>query len=300
MTATGKLPVWATVFAAWRYLATQWRIVLPLAALLLLVAPASVLWPAVLSPIIRLFSTAPHFQIFLEAVLRELPFLALAAIALVPLHRAILTGPPQPDRRFPFRFGRREALYFLFVVAISVVYAGLELAPLAIDSILAGFVSLILTVEPDGSGLEWLMVPGGMILGIPVILALLYIPSRFSLALPAIATDRGGPLSHAWTISRGNGWRLVAVSFIAMLPLVAVALLVAVMLLYELSNSEIPTMTDSGISDLGSGEIDLSRVLFSTAWDTLAYTALFLVEAAALSLSYRALGGMEEAPKASP
>lgn len=293
MTAAVKLPVWATVLAAWRYLVTQWRIVLPLAVFLLLIAPASVLWPAVLSPIVRPFSAMPYFQIFLETVLTELPFLALAAIALIPLHRAILTGPPQPDRRIPFRLGRREGLYFLLVVAMAVGYGLYELAirP-AIDWYVAGLLDLILTADRYGPVMGLAMTAWKIILTIPVIAALVYVLDRLSLALPAIATDRAGPLSHAWTISRGNGWRLVAVLFIAILPLMVVAAV------FVLSNPamfrQIPVVTDNGILVFMRDVTSLSSALFFIAWDTLKYTTLFLIEATALSMSYRALGGLDE------
>lgn len=293
MTAAVKLPVWGTVFAAWRYLATQWRIVLPLAVLLLLVGPILVLWLPVAAHIVELLQATAYLSFFLMSVLMDPPLLILVAIALIPLHRAILIGTPQPSRRIPFRLGRREARYFMFVIAISVVSAGLDLAMSpAMGPVTSAFLNLTLAPESSFPVTELLAVLGTFVLVIATIVAFIYVSFRLSLALPAIATDRGEPLLHAWTIGRGNGWRLVAVLLIAVLPV-----LLAVMALEpssEITFDETPVLIDGTnvFMPEESGDNPSSAAL--AAWTSLAYTAAFLVEGAALSMSYRALGGMEQ------
>lgn len=292
MTATVKLPVWATVFAAWRYLATQWRIVLPLAVFLLLTGPAFVFWQPVLGQVSDIFGSMPYLRMFVVTALTDMPMFALVAVAIIPLHRAILTGPPQPGARIPFRLGRREARYFLLVAAITVVYAGLELAMLrGVDWSIAAVLNLVLKAEQTSPVLDWFLVSGKTILILVTIAAFIYFSIRLSLTLPAIATDHEGALSHAWTISRGNGWRLVAVLWIAILPVI-----IAVIVLQLPGDAELsgPILIDdtSIRRPMGFGD----SVYFITVgfWAALMYTVSYLIEGAALSMSYRALGGLDE------
>lgn len=298
MTATTKLPVWATVFAAWRYLATQWRIVLPLAALLLLIGPMVVLWLSVAAHVVAPLQATAYLSLFLMGVLLDLPLFILVAIAIVPLHRAILTGPPQSGRRIPFRLGRREAMYFLFVITMSVVSAGLNLAmsPAMITTI-SVFLNLTLASEPSFPVMELLVAPGAVVLLIAAIVAFAYISARLSLALPAIATDHEKPLSHAWTVSRSNGWRLVAVLLIGILPI-----LVAAMALEPSSETVLgePVLIDGTYVFMLEESGDSPSFALVAGSAALLYTLFFLIEGAALSMSYRALGGMDETARASP
>lgn len=306
MTATGKLPVWATVFAAWRYLATQWRIVLPLAALLLLTGPAMLLWQPVAQQIVGFFHSAPYIRWFLLKILMVLPFLVLAAVALIPLHRAILTGPAQRSGHIPFRLGRREVWYFLFVLAMEMAYEGFELAAMpAIVWVIAPFAKLHFVVADYGPVAQMMVFPTFLVLSIPIIALVTYVPFRLSLALPAIATDRERPLLHAWTVSRGNGWRLVAVLWIALLPvfLVTMVLTEALDAATSLAELEGPILIDrekvARPDNIAAGPVLALNAVWA-AWLASAYTLLAIVEGAALSLSYRALGGMDEPAKANP
>lgn len=289
MTTAGKLPVWKTVFASWRYLAMQWRTVLPLAALLLLAGPALVLWLPVESQIVGLFPAAPYVQMFLLDILSSLPFFMLAAIALVSLHRAILTGSTPPGRRNPFRLGRREARYFLFVVAMQAAYDGFEFAIMrATDWVITALLYLLLIADDFGPTVQMMLLPAVYVLAIPIIAIIVYVPFRLSLALPAIAIDRDHVLSHAWKIGRGNGWRLVAVVLIALLP-------VLVIVTVWTTAFETPGMVDGEWIFLPDNSDAGPPLALTAAWTALAYAVFALIEATALSMSYKALGGLDEA-----
>ena len=89
----------------------------------------------------------------------------------------------------------------------------------------------------------------------------LYVIARLSLVFPATAIDRPASFRWAWRASRGNGWRLVVV--VTVLPWL-------VGLLFGLLYREDPTMAE-------------------TVLLTVAGTALFAFEIAALSVAYREL-----------
>ena len=89
----------------------------------------------------------------------------------------------------------------------------------------------------------------------------LYVIARLSLVFPATAIDRGANLRWAWRASRGNGWRLVVV--VTVLPWI-------VSHVFGLLYRDQPTPVEIGVL-------------------TLAGTALFAFEIAALSVAYREL-----------
>ncbi len=95
-----------------------------------------------------------------------------------------------------------------------------------------------------------------------------YVAARLSLVFPAVALDRTVGLRWSWRLTKGQGWRMFIV--VAMLPWLL---------------SETLALLWRG----GAGAVE-------TAVLTFAGTALFAVEIAALSLSYRELTREEATP----
>jgi membrane-anchored glycerophosphoryl diester phosphodiesterase (GDPDase) len=96
----------------------------------------------------------------------------------------------------------------------------------------------------------------------------LYVSARLSLVFPATAIDKRPDLKWSWNLTRNNGWRMVVV--VGVLPWV-IGMIVGV--LYRENATVLETIV---LSTLG--------------------IALFAVEIAALSLSYRELTKEPEAP----
>jgi hypothetical protein len=158
---------------------------------------------------------------------RSLPLLGAAADLVVALgaaavavawHRHILDDEPLTSRLAPV--DRRVVRYFVYTVILAFVVG---VVPLALLLMASGG-------APDagaaraGGGLTLLLVPAAMI-------ACIYVAMRLQLIFPATAIDdQALTLARSWSVTDGNGWRLMLGFFMATLPVALAVLAIALFL----------------------------------------------------------------------
>jgi hypothetical protein len=180
---------------------------------------------------------------------------ALFGLFAVTTHRLVLLDPAAVAARMVPRWSGRETRFFLRIVAVGVVFAAVTWATLAVS------ISALMWFQkpPDSETFEWMAFGARL----PAI----YFFGRFCLVFPATAVDRETGFKWAWRLSQGNGWRLFIL--VGVLPWIVSY---AVGLLYR-EHATVP----------------------ETIVLTVVGIALFAVEIAAISLSYRELTN-EQAP----
>ncbi len=231
-TAAIKLPVWGTAWASYRFLAAHPRDLARIGWLPLLALFA-------LNLVFGTFDPVPDSgdpQAALDhagamvgkAVTNVLIQSAIAAMTLVVWHRLVMLGHDTAGRRVPMRVGLRELHYLGAWMLISVTFLVL-LTIVDVVIVVAAFVGLVIAqgimmFASGGTGMalggqdELLTLVGW--LGMPVaIVVAIYFTIRLSLVLPATATGKEAGFGRAWSVSAGNGARMVAASLIVMAPL---------------------------------------------------------------------------------
>ena len=178
-----------------------------------------------------------------------LGYAAFFALFAVTCHRLVLLDPARVARRAEPRWTWRESLFLWWLIGAWLTYVVVSMA----GATLLGSVLANATRIDTQIGMRWVI----EIAGIPAI----YAVARMSPAFPAVAIDHRPDLKWALAITRGNGWRLFVV--VGVLPW---ALSSLVGLAYRSNPSPLEMLA---LAILG--------------------TALFAVEIAALSISYREL-----------
>ncbi|HEX7052975.1 MAG TPA: hypothetical protein VF211_03460 [Burkholderiales bacterium] len=174
---------------------------------------------------------------------------ALFGLFAVTTHRLVLLDPAAVAARSVPRWSKRETRFFLRLVAVGVVFAAVTWATLAV--LINAWAAFHESLDPETFELM------GFAARVPAI----YSFGRFCLVFPATAVDRETGLKWAWRLSQGNGWRLFIL--VGVLPWI---FSYALGLLYR----EDPTVPETIVL-------------------TVVGIALFVVEIAAISLSYREL-----------
>jgi hypothetical protein len=187
----------------------------------------------------------------LSAVLLLVPLLFVTAILAVRAHRVYLLGSESVAELPPLSWSQTETRFLLATLSLGLAFLGLMF--------FAGMVFTLAGARPPGS-----LNPGAMLIALPA----MYVIARLLPALPAIAvgdeTGLADAWRKAWTSSRGNGTRVLAVCLLT--PL-------AIKVLLELfATAPIP----------GTAVIS-----------TLAGWAVMPAEVALLSLTYQALRSSE-------
>lgn len=216
MIAGGKIPVWTTVIESYRFVVTH-----PSDCLRVGWLPLAIFFT--LNLLLDTASTAPSVtKIAIFVLVQTL----IAAVILVAWHRVVLlgTGPWQPA--CAVGLGWREFRYLLAWTLLSVlfvVFFALTIL-LVMGSAFAAMMivqaGLILAGEANalelGETSQFVLI--GYLAFLPAFLVASYFTTRLSLVLPALATDKGRSLGRAWSLSSGNGWRLVLAAVLVMLP----------------------------------------------------------------------------------
>ncbi len=167
----------------------------------------------------------------------------------VTCHRLVLLDAASVASRSVPRWSWRETRFFYWLVGIWLICWGAGIAAMTLILNLA-----IMAMGPPSDG--WFS-EAQYLASVPAC----YLFARLSPIFPATAIDRTVDLKWAWKLTQGNGWRLFLV--VAVLPWLISAV---VGLLYRGNATAVETVI---LTSLGS--------------------ALFAVEIAALSLSYREL-----------
>ena len=181
----------------------------------------------------------------------------LFVVFAVTCHRLVLLDPHSIASRLYPRWSWRETRFILWMVGVWLIAT----AAFMVFATLLGNVPHLWS--PQGSpeaNEDWF----GWALYAAKVPAL-YVFARLCLVFPATAIDKRANLKWAWRLTEGNGWRLVLV--VAVLPWILTQL---VNLLYRGNASTVETVILTFVG-----------------------CALFAVEIAALSLSYRELTGAE-------
>jgi hypothetical protein len=214
----GKIRIWEMVAESYRFVLSHPRDLvrvgwLPLIALFAVNLHFDGIGPVALGPAIG------------GAVVNLVILSVIAAIILVAWHRVVLLGDGG-RRGIAVNLGPREMHYLLSWLALSVVFLVLFAVAWALVTA-AGFALLValkfvLLLAGAGDGLALGKTDQFMVLlyaaVLPAFLLASYFTTRLSLVLPAMATDRRRSLGRAWSLSAGNGWRLVLAALLVMLP----------------------------------------------------------------------------------
>jgi hypothetical protein len=174
---------------------------------------------------------------------------ALFGLFAVTTHRLVLLDPATVAARMVPRWSGRETRFFLRIVALGVLFAAVTWVTLAV------LINVLMWFRkpPDSETFEWMAFGARL----PAI----YFFGRFCLVFPAIAVDRESGFRWAWRLSQGNGWRLF--------------ILVGVL----------PWIVSYALGLLYREQATVAETIVLTALGI----ALFAVEIAAISLSYREL-----------
>ena len=228
MDGAGKIRVWEMAAESYRFVLSHPRDLvrvgwLPLIALFALNLHFDGIGPTALGPAVG------------EAAINLLILSLIAAIILVAWHRVVLLG--DGDRRgVAVKLGPREMRYLLSWLALSAAFLALFMIAWAL-AIAGGFallVALKLALLLTGAGGRLALGNTGQFLVLvyvavlPAFLLASYFATRLSLVLPAMATDRRRSLGRAWSLSAGNGWRLVLAALLVMLPVELVSFAIGI------------------------------------------------------------------------
>lgn len=272
-----KLPVLETAIRGWWLLAKDWSVLLrivwlPLAVLVALDFLLAETWTKRLENVPYTSLTEASEETYLHLMDMALA-LALGGFIVALWHRVRLTGP-----RVLSVFGLLSA--WRNIVALTVHWCSLILVTIGltwvIGSLLGQSVSqslselLIKKYELISHPVVYRVLMDLILKGGPLLIAL-YISGRLGLVLWARPAGGAGALDRAWAAGDGNGWRIAASIFLAILP---------VMILE---------------SALQPGPVGGSSVFYLHLWFDLANLSFLIVAAGVISAAHRALLGGEDA-----
>ena len=197
-----RLPIWATLGEAFMALAEEWDSLLKAIALpAMIVASANVIAEGVIG------GGTGGLGLWIIP-LAVIPWAAHVIIA-VACHRYVLMGREGLPSSWGLFWTKRETRFLGWTLAISMI-AFLFVIP----GVIAGGVAVFAFAATFGE----VLLGAGSVAFIPIVagmaLALvpaIYVIARLSLLLPMTAVGQRPELKDAWALSRGNGWRLVAV-----------------------------------------------------------------------------------------
>lgn len=185
---------------------------------------------------------------------------AASAFLLVPWHRFVLLGQMAAGGFGAFSVRERHLRFIVRLVLIGLLWQVLSFAATA-------------SIGPESLMPGLLFATAGSVF-------VLYVTARLSLALPAAALGHDDSFGRAWRLSRYNGWRVLVAGILVLIP--------PFLLFMPLGFPMVYLMAQEGASP---EEVVLFAILFAP------FGILLLVAGAAvLSVAYRILGGMEEAP----
>ncbi len=227
-----KLPVWGTAWASYRFLAAHPHDLVRIGWLPLLALFALNLAFGTFDPVPDMADPRAAMEhagtMMGKAVTNVLIQSAVAAMTLVVWHRLVMLGHGTAGRRLPMHAGLRELRYLGAWMLISLVFLVL-LAIIDVAIVVAAFLAMVIAqgimmFASGGTGMalggqdELLTLVGWLAMPVAIVVAI-YFTIRLSLVLPATATGKAAGFGRAWSVSAGNGARMVAASLIVMAPL---------------------------------------------------------------------------------
>jgi hypothetical protein len=128
---------------------------------------------------------------------------ALLSMFAVAWHRHCLVAGERPSVRDTLRWGPRQTRFLFTAIGL----AGLVM----ITTVAAVVVALGVRSRLDS------VIPVFLVVFVAFVLSS-YLYARLAVLFPAAALDRTMGVREAWAMTKGNGWRLLAIALIAMVP----------------------------------------------------------------------------------
>ncbi len=215
-----ELPFWRTIEQAFRFVWAERRDFVSLASLPVLVLALLAVVQAIVLPG-ETGDVTPDGAESMEVALAPGQIMTLilntgvsaflyVAFA-VAWHRKILLPAEVSTAATALRWGRRQSRYLLLWLMVSVIAS----APVAVLVLFATALA----------GEEGLVLLPPVLVG--AALATLFIYGRIVPLLPAAAIDRPLGVAASWSLTTGNGWRMMGIAFLPLFPVILVQLLVA-------------------------------------------------------------------------
>ncbi|MBW8191222.1 hypothetical protein K0504_09255 [Neiella marina] len=195
---TNKLPIKSLLFEAASLCISNYKSLFRFVAPFIITLVLAAVFSALLAP-----STVDEgfpVTFFIGFVVIFIMVGATAVMAVVGCHRTFLLTPEEVRATKAFRWSGRELRFVGWWLVIGICAALLSI-PLAMVG-----TPLLLASAKNPEALSPLMIVPFTLIYLP----LYYVISRWTLVLPATATDeRNKSLSWAWQLSKGNGLRLL-------------------------------------------------------------------------------------------
>jgi hypothetical protein len=154
-------------------------------------------------------------QLFWVALVLK-PFqLLLGTMCAVSCHRLVLIGDEGIPNSSGLFLSARELRFIGWSLALGLIFAAFV--------VFSALLGIALVVVLSAAPRTFTQVLVGATLASCLVLAL-YVCGRCSLIFPATAIDRRASLRSAWTLSEGNGWRLMLLIILGSCPATALAL----------------------------------------------------------------------------
>ncbi|MCH9000473.1 MAG: hypothetical protein IID48_19730 [Proteobacteria bacterium] len=197
--ALRKLPVGATFAEAYS---------LVFGRLGLLVKAA--VFPYLISAVLVVFSLTAPSNWALAMLVMILSFVPYTIFS-VSWHRLTLLGPSAGAPSLTPAWERRHWRFLGYIWAVTLIGYGLSIAIM-----LSGVLLAVPLGESAVLIVALVVVVGGSI-------AFLYMMMRLSFVFPAVAVDEAYRLAHAWTHTRGQGFRLIGLMILTVVPMIVVS-----------------------------------------------------------------------------
>jgi hypothetical protein len=189
--AVRKLPVGATFAEAYS---------LVFARLGLLVTAAAI--PYLISTVLTVVSFMAQSNWALAMLVAILGFVPYTIFG-VSWHRLTLLGPSAGAPSVAPAWQRRHWRFLGYALAVTLIGYGLMLVVMLSGMLLASAIGFLAAVIMFG--------------GLAVFL---YVVMRLSFVFPAVAVDEAYRLAHAWTHTRGQGFRLIGLMILTTVPMI--------------------------------------------------------------------------------
>ena len=257
-----RLPVFKTVLGSYAFV---WQarkdfvsLAIPLVVVLAIVgALYGWLWPPV-------FATTPEeieavmanrwggamLGMFILAVFNWAVYVVFA----VAWHRRYLVPTEATTVGAALRWRRRQTRFLLLLILVFLI-AGLIYAA---GTIVAAVLGIFLATDESQLS-TWILIY--IVLSLVAVLLALPVYGRLTMWFPSTAVDHRMSLRECWAFSRGNGWRLGAITLLAALPAIVVVLLINLLwlgsalpvnLVGSLTMQFILALVQNGISFIGT------------------------------------------------
>ena len=274
--ALRKLPVGATFAEAYS---------LVFGRLGLLVKAAA--FPYLISTVLAVLSVTAPSNWVLAMIVVILGFVPYTIFG-VSWHRVTLLGPSAGAPSVTPAWERRHSRFLGYALAVTLIGYGL-----AIAIVLSG----VLLAVPLGESAE-LILAMAVVFGGSIVF--FYMIMRLSFVLPAVAVDETYRLAHAWTHTRGQGFRLIGLMILTAVPMVAVSWAVGGILgLVFLGDLTLPAGTEGAPPEAAMQDVAVGNTGSFIVIQLIMIAVNYLLTAlmvSAISIAFRSCTGWVPAP----